>query len=190
MTDTLFELAAPAPAVHKEARLSTDGVYRYTLHRTWSSGDPDGSECRVTWIMLNPSTADHRDDDNTIVRCTGFARSWGYDGFDVVNLYAYRATKPKDMFAAAAAGVDIVGPKNDEVLRTALAYAAARREPVIAAWGANARPDRVAQLLEMPHADQLQCLTVTARTGQPGHPLMLPSILEPRPWAPAAKETP
>lgn len=62
------------------AVLSDDGQYRYQLERTWGFGDA------VTFVMLNPSTADARKDDPTIRRCLSYARSWGYDGIRVVNL--------------------------------------------------------------------------------------------------------
>ncbi|MCL6601225.1 MAG: DUF1643 domain-containing protein, partial [Alicyclobacillus macrosporangiidus] len=37
-----------------------DGPYRYSLVREWEEGRP-----RVLFIMLNPSTADDAEDDNT-----------------------------------------------------------------------------------------------------------------------------
>ena len=52
---------------------------------------------------------------------------------------------------------------------------------VIAAWGANARPDRVDQVLAMPGADRLQALGVT-KTGAPRHPLYLRADSRPSPW--------
>ncbi len=58
------------------ATLSVDNVYRYALWRTW---DPpadmfEPSRPIMTWVMLNPSTADHRVDDPTIRKCIGFAK--------------------------------------------------------------------------------------------------------------------
>lgn len=47
--------------------------------------------------MLNPSTADAEIDDPTITRCIGFAKSWGFGGLMVGNLWAYRATDPKEL---------------------------------------------------------------------------------------------
>ena len=75
------------------AVISDCGQYRYQLWRTWDESKP-----KVLFIMLNPSTADHNTDDRTIRRCIGFAKSWGYGGIMVGNLYAYRATKPKKLF--------------------------------------------------------------------------------------------
>lgn len=146
----------------KYARISEDGLYRYSLGRRWSGAGPVAQ-----FIMLNPSTADAVEDDRTIRRCMGFARGWGLAGIQVLNLYAYRATKPADLWLAA----DPVGPLNDAYLRTA-----GERDdtPIIAAWGANARLDRVTHVLRMLAGKRIECLEVT-KSGAPGHPLYLPS---------------
>lgn len=96
------------------------GPYRYTLTRVWEEERP-----RVCFVMLNPSTADASQEDPTIRRCLSFARSWGYGSLEVVNLFAWRATKPTDIFSAPSP----VGEENDHHL--ALAFA--RAERIIAA---------------------------------------------------------
>ncbi len=136
------------------ATLSPDGLYRYRLRRAW------GVDNWVNFIMLNPSTADADQDDPTIRRCIGFARRWGYDGLIVTNLYAYRATKPKVLRTVA----DPVGPDNDTHL-----LACSLDRPVVAAWGANADPARVAAVLELLPGD-IYTLGLT-KDGQPRHPL-------------------
>ena len=65
--------------------------YRYKLWRVWDPARPLGL---VMFLMLNPSTATDAEDDPTIRRCIGYARSWGYGGLYVGNLFAYRATTP------------------------------------------------------------------------------------------------
>ena len=47
--------------------------FRYTLTRTW-----DETKSGVAFICLNPSTATATEDDPTIRRCIGFAKTWGY----------------------------------------------------------------------------------------------------------------
>ncbi|MEP0894347.1 DUF1643 domain-containing protein [Leptolyngbya boryana FACHB-1624] len=79
------------------------------------------------FVGLNPSTADETHDDPTIRRCTKFAKDWGYSGLCMTNLFAYRATDPKEMIAS----VDSIGLENDQYL---LEYAA-RAGIVVAAWG-------------------------------------------------------
>lgn len=98
--------------------------YRYVLTREWIGG-----EGHVMFVMLNPSIASGERDDPTIWRCVNFARSWGYEGLIVCNLFALVATEPRDMLAAD----DPVGPDNDAVLQ-AMADGAAC---IVAAWGAH-----------------------------------------------------
>lgn len=90
-----------------DAVLSTCRKYRFALWRIWDESKP-----YAMIIGLNPSTADEKEDDPTIARCIGFARSWGYGGLCMANLFAFRATEPADIFAAS----DPIGPGNDEWL--------------------------------------------------------------------------
>lgn len=48
-------------------------------------------------IGLNPSTADDKKPDPTITKVIGFAEQNGYDSFVMLNLYAQRATDPKNL---------------------------------------------------------------------------------------------
>lgn len=122
---TQATLFGDAPrAVRGSAVLSPDGRYRYLLNRVW---EPELG--RVCWVMLNPSTADATNDDRTISRCIGFTRAWGYGALTVVNLYAYRATKPSALVTA----LDPVGP--DNAMHIAASIAAAQL--TVAAWGAG-----------------------------------------------------
>lgn len=109
------------------ANISSCGLYRYELTRAWAEGP------RMPIIMLNPSTADAENNDPTIRRCIHFAKREGYAGLKVVNLYAFRASKPNVLFAAK----DPVGPDNDRVLEETLAEAAIDQQPILAAWGAH-----------------------------------------------------
>lgn len=102
-----------------------DGPYRYLLMRRWGSGDP------VLWVMLNPSTADDAADDPTIRKCMGFASRWGFCAIEVVNLFAWRATKPDALLAAMCAGENVIGPQNDHHIQTA----AERAGLIVVAWG-------------------------------------------------------
>lgn len=108
--------------MNRDAVISDCGLYRYSLTRAWGFGVG-----RVCFIMYNPSTADGREDDPTIRRCIGFAQSWGYESLEVVNLYAFRATKPTAVRKAA----DPVGPHNNQWIHGAVV----RSGLAIAAWG-------------------------------------------------------
>ncbi|MBC8090503.1 MAG: DUF1643 domain-containing protein [Pseudonocardia sp.] len=165
------------------AVLSADGTYRYSLTRSWpvdesTTTDPLRS---VAWVMLNPSIADAQVDDPTIRRVVGFTRRLGYRRAVVVNLYAYRATKPRMLDEVVATGGDPVGPDNDAMLDVVLSEAGL----VVAAWGAHeGTQDRVVRLrgLAAAHGHRLHCLGRT-KAGHPRHPLYLPLLapLEPLP---------
>lgn len=135
--------------------------YRYELERHIYS---DYLIELVVFVMLNPSTADAEIDDPTIRRCIGFAERYSPEHMRVVNLYAGRATKPKDLWLME----DPVGPDNDRHVVAALEDA----DLVICAWGANARRDQVDHFLKLAGDKPLYCLGTT-NSGMPRHPLML-----------------
>lgn len=157
---------------YSDALFSDCGTYRYRLCRRWGTGSV------ATFVMLNPSTADAIVDDRTIGRCISYARSWGLSGLEVVNLYAFRSTDPKGLWAE---GVDPVGPENDRHIEVVALEAAWRGAPIVAAWGGSARPDRVRQVLNIPNMDRLTVLSLI-KSGEPGHPLYLKGDLTPQPW--------
>lgn len=150
------------------AIISPCQTYRYSLTREWGNGP------RAIWIMLNPSTADASLDDPTIRRCIGFSKSFGFGSLEVVNLFAYRATDPKDMASAKARGVDIVGPENDRYITEA----AGRAQLVIAAWGADKlAPARSVMIRKLVAPRELRTLG-KSKSGAPKHPLYLPANSE------------
>lgn len=154
------------------AALTHDRRYRLRLWRQW-----DGSRGLVNWIMLNPSTADEEADDPTIRRCIGYARRWGFGGIVVTNLFALRATDPRELRGAP----DPIGPDNDVEL-VAVAFAA---DLVVCAWGNVGRyRHRARQVVKLLHGApgvDLHCLRITDQ-GQPCHPLYLPADLDPIPY--------
>ncbi|MEJ1118850.1 DUF1643 domain-containing protein [Phyllobacterium sp. CCNWLW109] len=116
--------------------------------------------------MLNPSTADSTANDPTILTLIHFAKVWGYGGLLVVNLRAFRTSKPSEMYAAS----DAEGPDNDDFIRAALRYAHETKKPALAAWGNASIPAtsfiREAEIWGV----DLICLGTTLG-GQPKHPL-------------------
>ena len=113
----------PNHYIENDAVLSDCGKYRYLLRRTWDHKKP-----RALYVMLNPSTADARLDDPTIRSCVRLVAGLGYGSMEVVNLYAWRATKPDELLAIA----DPVGPQNADHVEAALG----RCDMPILAWGA------------------------------------------------------
>lgn len=167
--------------IHSSAVISPDGLYRYILTRIWDDKLPV-----LLWVMLNPSTADARVNDRTILTCIEFARVLGYGGIEVVNLYAFRATDPDELSQAA----DPIGPGNDHWLNVA----AARCDAAMLGWGQHAainlvqayqgslrnRPDVVVEILQR-YSLELQCLRITKK-GQPQHPLYIARNTSPIPF--------
>jgi hypothetical protein len=141
------------------AVIDESGDYRYALWRVWDPARP-----LLAFVMLNPSTADHRQNDPTIRRCIGFARGWGEaGGILVVNLFAYRSTDPKALRRAA----DPVGPEND----AHLLLAADRCCRIVAAWGNGGEHlQRERAVLQLLASRPIFCLGTTS-LGKPRHPL-------------------
>lgn len=152
--------------IERGALISDCGKFRYRLWRRWDISLPV-----ACFVMLNPSTADASVDDATIRKCIGFAERLGFGSIEVVNLFAYRATDPKDLRRAGYP----VGPDNDAHFEW-VAHDADRRGSVICAWGTNAaklqRPADVIAMLRRWHIKP-KALQINGH-GIPAHPLMLP----------------
>jgi len=155
-----------------------DGDNRFWLLRDWSEGRPART---LTYVMLNPSTADGKADDPTIRKCLGFAQRLGYGRMYVVNLFSKRATDPIELRNGVGRWMT-----NLMAIRTQLANA----DGVVFAWGASvmqATPDSrgralrgLAGVVEGQKVEPM-CLGVSQH-GHPRHPLMLPYTTELEPW--------
>lgn len=155
-----------ADGVERTAVFSPCLLYRYCLTRVWRPGGK-----RVLFILLNPSTADHRTDDPTLRRGMAYARAWGYGGLVYCNLFAYRTPSPQEMKKAE----DPVGPDNDYYI----AEEAQRAEMVVAAWGAHGgHRRRDEHVLSVLAEVDLYALKET-KGGHPGHILYLRKDAEP-----------
>jgi hypothetical protein len=161
-SSSLYAGATPS----SDAIFSPCRKYRYVLWRRWSN---DWSSNYAMFVGLNPSTADETQDDPTIRRCIKFVKDWGYSGLCMANLFAYRATDPKDMIASA----DPIGLENDKYL---LEYAA-RAGIIVAAWG-NYGTHHNRHIYVKKMLSNLHCLRLT-KLGMPWHPLYLPQTLKP-----------
>ncbi len=158
--------------------LSPCGRYRYRLWRRWDSGFY-ARRGLLTFIMLNPSTADHTEDDPTIRRCIGFAKREGFDGLVVVNLFALRAPDPKELRVAE----DPIGAHNAAFIRDSVRTA----NKVVGAWGSNAaaieRAEIVAAGIQRLRPGRLFCLGTT-KAGAPRHPLYVKADTPLQPFTP------
>ncbi|WOB42127.1 DUF1643 domain-containing protein [Thermoleptolyngbya oregonensis NK1-22] len=172
---------AVRPSVQPEvqpagATFDLSGRYRYTLWRVWDFAAP-----RVAFVMLNPSTADAERNDPTIRRCIGLAKAWGYGGLEVVNLFAYRATRPQDLKRVD----DPIGEAGDRPLIAAAEQAA----QIILAWGnGGALYQRDRAVLALLSGYPLHCLGLTQQQ-QPRHPLYVPSGTVPIRYSPHSECT-
>jgi hypothetical protein len=172
------------------AVLSDDKTYRYMLGREIHKLHPLKTARVTTFILLNPSTADHRDDDPTVRRCTDFADRLGASLMIIVNLFAHRATDMKALERVR----DPVGPLNPWALdwwrRSALQHPTLKWD-FIDAWGNaskcstpfregafRAQERRVCALLR-PMGLMHMGLTSDQR---PRHPLYLTSSTKPQVW--------
>lgn len=176
--------------VNKGAEISPCGKYRYMLWREWrgthdpnhwkwltelngkvcvdGGGRPLGEPKPCVFIMLNPSTADGLTDDPTIRKCVGFAAQWKYEKLIVVNLFAYRATNPQQLYAVE----DPVGYQNQHWVRRAVQDAGR----VICAWGSHGALHKQHQtMMGWLDAEDVQPIHIGNLTsnGQPKHPLYL-----------------
>ena len=146
------------------AKFSPCRNYRYALWRVWDDAQP-----YAAIIGLNPSVADEVKNNPTINRCISFARSWGYGGVCVVNLFAFMASVPEQMMKAD----DPIGPDND----TWLTNTATSAGIVVAAWGNHGaylnRSREVKKLIPGMHALKVN------KSGEPAHPLYLKGDLIP-----------
>ncbi|MEM7710620.1 MAG: DUF1643 domain-containing protein [Pseudomonadota bacterium] len=158
---------APSIAIYSDCER-----YRYDLVRTW-----DAAGSRINFVMLNPSTATELTNDPTVERCERRARALGHGAFRVTNIFAYRATDPKDMRAQAD---PVGGPDNDRAIADAALWA----DAVVCAWGTyGAHLDRgpaVERLLR----DTGKHLTNLglSKAGHPKHPLYIGYAVQPAPW--------
>jgi hypothetical protein len=149
--------------------------YRYSLWRRFQYDVRP--ERMVAFIGLNPSTADATKNDPTVTRCINYSKAWGYGGYVMLNLFAYRATDPREMKSQ----VDPVGIENDECISEVCRSV----DKVILAWGNHGKhKDRELQVVswfKRSCQEKAFCLSINSN-GSPSHPLYLPSSLWPKPY--------
>lgn len=160
-----------ADGCHSVAIYSDCEAYRYTLRRVW-----DEAGRKVSFVMLNPSTATEYQNDPTVERCQRRAVALGFGAMCVTNIFAFRATDPKVMRAAA----DPIGPANDDAIREAAEWG----DALVCAWGNHGdlgnRGANVKALLQS--MDVHPYHLGLAKTGHPKHPLYIAYAQALIPW--------
>lgn len=157
---------------------SPDRRWRYELIHHWNDLLSGGYEPDrvLPWIGLNPSTADESQLDPTLKRIAKFSQKFGYDGFVMLNLFAWRDTDPAEMMRQS----NPVGVENDAVLDS---WAKPGRK-IVCCWGNHgghlSRWRKVAERLKAKGA-KLMCLDTNA-DGSPKHPLYVKGTAVLREW--------
>lgn len=112
-----------------ESWAEVEGDFRWTLGRR-------ANERPLMLVCgLNPSTADARQNDPTVLRWLHFALSWGHGGYIAVNVFPFRSSKPaecKKWLADDVANVAKILARNLETIR----YQRQECTRAVACWGA------------------------------------------------------
>jgi hypothetical protein len=154
--------------ITRTAVFSDDKLYRYRLERTF-----DEDLLKVAFVGVNPSIADDIADDKTITKCINYAKTWGYGGIVMVNLFAFISTDPSQLKSIG----NPVGTDNDKHLNEVF-NSFGTIGKIVCCWGENGKLfDRDKEVLKM--IDEPYCLRINA-DDSPAHPLYLPIDLEPK----------
>jgi hypothetical protein len=150
--------------LERDAVISECGQYRYLLRRTWDHDKP-----RALFVMLNPSTADADIDDPTIRSCIRLCKSLDYGSFEVVNLFAWRATDPKELSFVS----EPIGEKTDPIMEAAVN----RCDMIICGWGKNEFAKERARMVATSLRSFRPALFCFGKNkdGSPKHPLYIKS---------------
>ncbi len=144
--------------INSGAIFSEDRIHRYVLIREWDLNKPS-----LMFVSLNPSTADETKNDPTVRRCIGFAERWGFGKLFMMNMFAFRATLPTDLFNSE----NPIGDKNDYWLKKI----AKKADKIVLAYGNHGdfkgRHIKILKLIDNPY-----CIK-KSKTGMPTHPLYL-----------------
>lgn len=147
--------------------MSECGRYRYWLGQSW--GRAPAAYPTITFVMMNPSTADAERDDATMRACRRIAQHHGFLRLGVVNVMGFRATAPADLLRAE----DPAGPLNALHARIHLSQTVG---PIVCSWGqvhkrlARHEMAMVALLAQPEFSERLVALKI-AMDGRPYHPL-------------------
>ena len=160
------------------AIFSPDRLLRYWLWRVW-----DENKRPMVFIGLNPSTADEVVNDPTVERMERRARSYGYGGLIVVNIFAFRATEPEDLKDSAEAGIDVIGRDNDMAIVSAMIKAGI----IVCGWGTHGGYMDRGRIIKNLLSDSREINGIVThlgltKNGHPKHPLYISYRTKPTAW--------
>jgi hypothetical protein len=140
--------------------------HRFALWRIWDNRIP-----YAMFIGRNPSHSDELRNDRTLNKCIAYAKTWGYGGVCLGNLFSFVASGLRELKEAPAP----VDPENDRWIEMLARNAGV----VIAAWGNSGsfrgRDKEVLHLLPNVH------VLTRNKSGQPSHLLYSKIDLIPKP---------
>jgi hypothetical protein len=130
---------------------------------------------KILFIMINPSTADTKEDDKTIKLLLEITKKWeNYGGFYVGNLYPYISSKPADLKMIQIP--DEIHSKN----RKSIEEMASECSLIVYAWGTmgpdekQKEPGWLRNIID----NEVHCLGISVK-GVPKHPKQWGSNLIP-----------
>ena len=143
--------------------------YRYLLWRKLSDAN-----LSLTFIMLNPSIADHRLNDNTVKKCMKYASKWGYGRLVIVNLFGYISTSPEELRTSQ----NPIGRYNDFFIKQAVSASSF----IVCAWGNNGKiRNRDLDVLALLNKYEKKVAVFgLTKQGRPMHPLYLSQMAKPK----------
>lgn len=154
-------------SVAKSAVVSEpDGIFRWSLSRSF-----DREGLVYLFLGVNPSTADHTIDDQTVKKWNGFVERFGGSKYLVGNVFSYRATDVKKLKYPN----DLFGSSHYEYIDAMIAEC----DVIVPCWGSRSKVPKELHY----HFDRMlrRCVSsgkpikhfgLTA-SGDPKHPLML-----------------
>ena len=143
------------------AVLDHDRRHRFLLWRFWND------KPRMLFVGLNPSTANELQDDPTVRRLCAFAKTWGYGGIYVCNVFSQITPNPKELLPETATHA-----ADSHAIQMAIDLT----DLAVCGWGdgiekapyGRARANNIRTYIKTP-----MCFGLTGK-GNPKHPLYLP----------------
>lgn len=148
--------------------------WKGTIVTCYVVGGVARKRCCFGSFSINPSTASAMDDDATLRRLITFSKREEYGRLEVVNLYAWRSTGPKEL----RRGNDPIEPRNN----TFIEEAASRADKISVGWGNGPFHFREREVLDLLTNYYIWTFGLT-QNGHLRHPLYLkssePSVFPP-----------